>query len=111
MAAKSELVKLIDESIDRLNADLRSFDHQMQDEARVALEDWVLMEACKDYDTIELSDGIIGKAHRKQYKALRDKRRNTEKMLEALQALRESAVTPEGEKLRKKFEAEAEKYG
>ena len=51
-----------------------------------------------------------GKARRKQWKALRDKKRNLEKMIAALQDLRQMAGTPEGEKLRKKFEQEMEKY-
>jgi hypothetical protein len=57
-----------------------------------------------------LSDDVIGKARRKQWKALRDKKRNFEKMIAALQDLRQVASTPEGEKLRKKFEQEMEKY-
>ncbi len=48
--------------------------------------DWLLSTACADYDTIELDSAITGKAQRKQYKALRDQKRNVEKMVTALQA-------------------------
>ena len=48
--------------------------------------------------------------HRKQFKALRDKKRNLEKMIEALQALQDMAQAPEGEKFLKKLENEREKF-
>jgi hypothetical protein len=108
--AKQEMVTLIDQSIARYQAEIAELDARLQTEANHALEDWLLMEACKDYDTIELGDDIVGKARRKHWKALRDQKRNTEKMITALMALRETATAPEGEKLRKKFDQEIEKY-
>jgi hypothetical protein len=108
--AKNEMVALIDQSIARYQAEIAELETLLQSEANHALEDWLLMEACKDYDTIDLGDDIVGKARRKHWKALRDQKRNTEKMITALQALRETAAAPDGEKLRKKFEQETEKY-
>ena len=110
MAKAPESVILIDKTINRYQADIAEIDQQLQDVADLALQDWLLLEACKDYDTIELGDDIVGKARRKQWKALRDKKRNLEKMIAALQDLRQIASTPEGEKLRKKFDQEMEKY-
>jgi hypothetical protein len=110
MAKAPESVVLIDKTITRYQTEISEIDKQLQGVADLALQDWLLMEACKDYDTIELSDDVIGKARRKQWKALRDKKRNLEKMIAALQDLRQVAATPEGEKLRKKFEQEMEKY-
>jgi hypothetical protein len=110
MAKAPESVVLIDKTLNRYQADIAEIDKQLQDVADLALQDWLLLEACKDYDTIELGDDIVGKARRKQWKALRDKRRNLEKMIAALQDLRQTAGAPEGEKLRKKFEQETEKY-
>ena len=106
-----EFVGLIDQTIARYTQDLTAMDTQLTQAAQAALEDWLLVEACKDYDTIDLDPEVTGKSRRKAYKALRDKKRNIEKMVVALQALRETALAPEGEKLRKKFEAETEKYG
>ena len=108
--AKNEMVALIDQSIARYQADIAELDTLLQTEAQHALEDWLLMEACKDFDTIDLGDDIVGKARRKHWKTLRDQKRNTEKMINALQALRETAAAQDGEKLRKKFEQETEKY-
>lgn len=110
MAKAPESVVLIDKAASRYQAEIAEIDKQLQDVADLALQDWLLMEACKDYDTIELSDDVVGKARRKQWKALRDKKRNLEKMLAALQDLRQVAAAPEGEKLRKKLEQEMEKY-
>jgi hypothetical protein len=110
MAKAPESVVLIDKTINRCQADIAEIDKQLQDAASLALQDWLLLEACKDYDTIELGDDVVGKARRKQWKALRDKKRNLEKMIVALQDLRQVAATPEGEKLRKKFDQEIEKY-
>ncbi len=110
MAKTPEAVILIDKAASRYQAEIAEIDKQLQGVADLALQDWLLMEACKDYDTIELGDDIIGKARRKQWKALRDKKRNLEKMIAALQDLRQVASAPEGEKLRKKFEQELEKY-
>ena len=110
MAKTPEAVTSIDKAANRYQAEIAEIDKQLQGVADLALQDWLLLEACKDYDTIELGDDIIGKARRKQWKALRDKKRNLEKMLAALQDLRQIAGTPEGEKLRKKFEQEMEKY-
>jgi len=110
MAKAPESVVLIDKTINRYQADIAEIDKQLQDAADIALQDWLLLEACKDYDTIELGDDIVGKARRKQWKALRDKKRNLEKMIAALQDLRQIAGAPEGEKLRKKLEQEMEKY-
>src|SRR5512135_3232800 len=110
MAKAPESVVLIDQTITRYQTRIAEIDKQLQEVAELALQDWLLMEACKDYDTIELSDGVIGKARRKQWKALRDKKRNLEKMIAAMQDLRQIAGAPEGEKLRKKFEQEMEKY-
>lgn len=107
---ESDMIVLIDKSLARYEAEMAALEHQLQATASNALADWLLLEACKDYDTIELSDAVIGKAQRKQWKALRDKRRNLEKMMAALQDLRLVAAAPEGEKLRKKFEQETEKY-
>ena len=100
----------IEHTINRLTAEVQMLQDQMQAAMDQALEDWLIVEACKDYDTIELSDAVIGKAWRKQWKMLRDKKRNLEKMIAALQDLRQIAGTPEGEKLRKKFDQEKEKY-
>ncbi len=110
MTTDFELNALIDQTIVRLNAELTSLDQQLQSEAANALEDWLLVEACKEYDTIELDPDVTGKARRKNYKALRDRKRNTEKILVALQDLKEAALGPQGDKLRKKFESEADKY-
>ncbi len=110
MAAEHDIVRAIDQSIARYTAEVAELENQLRVEAGLALEDWLLAEACKDYDTIELDAVVTGKAHRKSFKALREKKRNLEKMTEALQALRETAAAPEGEKLRKKFGAEVEKY-
>ena len=109
--ANYELVGLIDQTITRYTQDIAAIEAQLTHDAQAALEDWLLVEACKDYDTIDLDPEVTGKSRRKAYKALRDKKRNIEKMVVALQALRETAEAPEGEKLRKKFEAETEKYG
>jgi len=108
--AKNEIVALIDQSIARYQAEIAEFETLLQAEAQHALEDWLLMEACKDYDTIDLGDDIVGKARRKHWKTLRDQKRNSEKMIAALQDLRLISAAPEGEKLRKKFEQEVEKY-
>ena len=94
----------------RYQTEIAEIDKQLQELADLALQDWLLLEACKDYDTIELGDEVVGKARRKQWKALRDKKRNLEKMIAALQDLRQVAAAPEGEKLRKKLEQEMEKY-
>ena len=110
MATDDELMTCIDRTMAQLNADSEAVAQHMQIEAEQALQDWLLVEACKDYDTIELDPDTTGKTRRKNYKALRDKKRNIEKMLVALQDLRETAQSESGEKLRKKFEAEAEKY-
>lgn len=110
MAKAPESVVLIDKTIDRYQAEIADIEQQLQDVADLALQDWLLLEACKDYDTIELGDDIVGKGRRKQWKALRDKKRNLEKMITALQDLRQMAAAPEGEKLRKKFDQEMEKY-
>jgi hypothetical protein len=108
--AKNQMLTLIDQSIARYEAEIAELETLLQSESQHALEDWLLMEACKEFDTIDLGDDIVGKARRKHWKALRDQKRNTEKMINALQALRETAAAPDGEKLRKKFEQEVEKY-
>jgi hypothetical protein len=108
--AKNQMLTLIDQSIARYQAEITELETRLQTESTHALEDWLLMEACKDFDTIDLGDDIVGKARRKQWKALRDQKRNTEKLINALQALRETAAAPDGEKLRKKFDQEVEKY-
>jgi hypothetical protein len=110
VATEPELAALIEQSIKRLGAERKTLEKHMKETADLALMDWLLLAACADYDTIELDDAITGKAQRKQYKALRDQKRNVEKMLAALQDLQQIAGSPEGEKLRRKFEAEAEKY-
>jgi hypothetical protein len=104
------ILAALDKTMARYENEIRDIEQQLQAAAESALFDWLLLEACKDYDTIDLSDAVIGKAQRKQWKALRDRKRNIEKMLAALQDLRQSAATPEGDKLRKKFEQEMEKY-
>jgi hypothetical protein len=110
MAKAPKSVASIDKIISRYQTEIGDIDQQLQGMAELALQDWLLLEACKDYDTIELSDEVIGKARRKQWKALRDRKRNLEKMIAALQDLRQAAAAPEGEKLRKKFDQEMEKY-
>ena len=110
MTTDFDLTTFIDQTMARLTAECDALAQQMQVEADQALQDWLLVEACKDYDTIELDPDTTGKTRRKNYKALRDKKRNTEKMIVALQDLRETAQSDGGEKLRKKFEAETEKY-
>ena len=110
MATESELSTKIEQTIQHLTAERKALEKQMKETADLALMDWLLLAACAEYDTIELDDAITGKARRKHFKELRDRRRNLEKMLAALQDLQQTADTPEGEKLRKKFEAEAEKY-
>src|SRR5512146_1418673 len=94
MAKAPEAVVLIDKTTTRYQAEIADIDKQLQGVADLALQDWLLMEACKDYDTIELGDDVIGKARRKQWKALRDQKRNLEKMIAALQDLRQTASTP-----------------
>ena len=108
--ANFEFIDLIDQTIARYTQDIAAIEAQLTHDAQAALEDWLLVEACKDYDTIDLDPEVTGKSRRKNFKALREKKRNIEKMMVALQALREIALAPEGEKLRKKFEAETEKY-
>jgi hypothetical protein len=110
VATESELSLMIEHTIKRLTAERKALDKQLQETADQALMDWLVLAACADYDTIELDTAITGKTQRKQYKALRDQKRNLEKMLAALQDLQQIADSPEGEKLRKKFEAEVEKY-
>ena len=110
MAADFEITVLVDQTIARLTAENETLTQQLQAEAEQALQDWLLVEACKDYDTIDLDPDITGKTRRKNFKALRDKKRNTDKILVALQDLRETVGSPNGDKLRKKFEAETEKY-
>ena len=108
---KDELIlAAIDKTTARFQNEIRDIEQQLQATVEGALSDWLLLEACKDYDTIDLTDAVIGKAQRKQWKTLREKKRNIEKMLAALQDLRQIAGTPEGEKLRKKFEQEIERY-
>ena len=101
---------MIEQAIKRLNAERKALDKQMKETADQALMDWLLLTACVDYDTIELDSAITGKAQRQHFKALRDRKRNLEKMLEALQDLQQIAQSPEGEKLHKKYGAEVEKY-
>ncbi len=110
MAKTPDAVALIDTTIARYQAEISEIDSQLRDTADLALQDWLLLEACKDYDTIDLGDDIVGKARRKEWKAMRDKKRNLEKMLVALQDLRQTAATADGDKLRRKFEQETEKY-
>lgn len=105
-----DTVAMIDQTIARYTAEIAAIERELKSQADMALEDWLLVEACKDYDTIDLDPEVTGKSRRKQWKALREKKRNTEKMIVALQALRDIAASPDGEKLRKKFEAETEKY-
>jgi hypothetical protein len=110
MSSTWEATALIEQAIARLTAEQAAREQELQLEADLALEDWLLVEACKDYDMIDLEPAITGKSHRKYFKALRDRKRNTEKMIVALQALLEIARTPGGEKLLKKFADEQEKY-
>ncbi len=110
MATETELSTMIEQTIKRLNAERKALDKQMKETADQAMMDWLLLAACADYDTIELDPAITGKAQRKQFKALRDQKRNLEKMLAALQDMQQMADSQEGEKLRKKFETEVEKY-
>jgi hypothetical protein len=101
---------LLEKTIARLTAEVGELNGEIHLAAEYALQDWLLVEACKDYDTIELDDALTGKARRKQFKALREKKRNLEKMIVALQDLQQTLPAPEGEKLRKKLGAEREKY-
>ena len=101
---------LVEQSIARLTAESQELSGEIQLAAAQALEDWLLVEACKDYDTIELDDTLTGKARRKKFKALREKKRNVEKMIVAMQELLQTVQAPEGEKLRRKIEAEFVKY-
>ncbi len=110
MATEFELETILDQTIKHVNAEQRALEKQLHETADHALMDWLLVAACADYDTIELDPQITGKAERKQYKVLREQKRNLEKQLEALKALRETVTASEGEKLRKKFETEVEKY-
>ena len=110
MANESELSSMIEHTIKHLTAERKALDKQMKETADLALMDWLLLAACSDYDTIELAPEVSGKAQRKHFKVLRDQKRNLEKMLAAMQDLRQVAESPEGEKLRKKFGAEIEKY-
>ena len=110
MTPSREAKSLIKATLDRLTAERAALEEQLQLEAELAQQDWLVIEACKDFDTIELDDHITGKLHRKQFKALRDKKRNLEKMIEALHALQETAQAPDGDKLVKKLENEREKY-
>ncbi len=108
--SEADTVTVIDETIARYTAEVAALEQELKAEAKLALEDWLLVEACKDYDTIDLDPDVTGKSRRKHWKALRDQKRNTEKMIVALQALRDIAGSSDGDKLRKKFEAEIEKY-
>jgi hypothetical protein len=110
VATETELPAMIELTIKRLNAERKALDKQMKETADLALMDWLLLTACADYDTIELDAAITGKAQRKHFKELRDRKRNVEKMLAAMQDLQQMADAPEGEKLRKKYKAEVEKY-
>ena len=110
MATDTELSTMIEQTIKRLNAERKALDKQMKETADQALMDWLLLMACVDYDTIELDSAITSKAERKHFKALRDQKRNLEKMLEALQDLQQMANSSDSEKLHKKYEAEVEKY-
>ena len=101
---------LIEQSIARLTTESHELSVEIQLAAAQALEDWLLVEACKDYDTIELDEALTSKTRRKKFKALREKKRNAEKMIVAMQELLQTVQSPEGEKLRKKFEVEREKY-
>ncbi len=110
MIINNELSAMIERTSNRLAAERTTLEKQMEETADLALMDWLLVTACAEYDTIELDAAITGKAQRKHFKELRDRKRNLEKMLAALQDLQQTADAPEGEKLRKKFEAEVEKY-
>ena len=110
MSSNWEAAALIEQAVARLTAEQAALEQELQTEDSFALEDWLLVEACKDYDTIDLEPAITGKSHRKHFKALREQKRNTEKMIVALQALLEIVGTPEGEKLLKKFADEQAKY-
>jgi len=106
----TELTAHIDQTIERLTAQCADIEAQLHASSALALSDWLIVEACKDYDTIDLDPDMTGKTRRKQWKTLREQKRNLEKMIVALQDLRQLAQGDGGEKLRKKFEAEAEKY-
>jgi hypothetical protein len=110
VTTETELSTMLAETIKRLTIERKALDKQMRETVDQALMDWLILAACADYDTIELDAGVTGKAQRKQFKALRDQRRNLDKMLAAVQDLQQIAASPEGEKLRKKFDAEVEKY-
>jgi hypothetical protein len=110
MPDSSTVEVVIEQAIARLTAEVQTLHDQMQVAGEKALEDWLIVEACKDYDTIDLDSDLTGKSRRKQYKALRDKKRNTEKMIVALQDLLTTLQAEAGDKLAKKFEAEREKY-
>ena len=110
MPTELDTIEAIEKLIADLTAEHETIEQELGSEAEKALRDWLIVEACKDYDNIEREPDVTGKSHRKKFKALRDQKRNTEKIIEAMQALLETAKAPEGEKLRKKFSAEQEKY-
>ena len=99
MAKALDSVTFIDKAVARYQSEITEIEDQLHSMADLALQDWLLLEACKDYDTIDLGDDIVGKARRKEWKALRDKKRNLEKMIVALQDLRQIAASDDGEKL------------
>jgi hypothetical protein len=105
-----DIIAHIDQTIARLTAQRNDLEREMLADAELALADWLIVEACKDYDTIDLDPDMTGKTRRKQFKARREQKRNLEKIIVALQDLRAQAQDESGEKLRKKFESEAEKY-
>jgi hypothetical protein len=110
MSDSPRVETVIEQTLARLTAEVQVLQEQMQAARDQALEDWITVEACKDYDTIDLDPDMTGKSHRKQYKALREKKRNVEKMMVALQDLLATAQSESGDKLAKKFAAELEKY-
>ena len=110
METAADLIAHLDQTIARLHAQRADLEQQLQDDAALALSDWLIVEACKDYDTIDLDPDMTGKTRRKHFKALREQKRNLEKIIVALQDLRAQAQDDNGDKLRKKFEAEVEKY-
>ena len=110
MSVMLDLPTAIENAITRLIGELRDLDQELDQAVTSALEDWLITTACEDYDTIDLNVVLTEKVWRKQFKHLREMRRNLEKMIAALRVLQDTAHSPAGEKLQKKFEAEQERF-
>ena len=56
MTTESQTETLIKELITRFTTECETLEREIQSESQKGLEDWLLVEACKDYDTIELEN-------------------------------------------------------